>query len=80
MAVSTARKKEEGRKVHGMHVYMVCVYACMCVYVCGGREGGREKRKGEGGRERGVYVCMHVGEWEGGREMSERCVYVRVYV
>ena len=39
-----------------------------CVYVCGGREGVREKRKGEGGRERGVKgVCMHVGGG-GGRE------------
>ena len=43
------------------------------MYVCGGREGGREKRKGEGGRERGV--CIHVGGRgregvkEGGRDV-----------
>ena len=70
-----------------MRVYMVCVYACMCVYMCvcvrvwgEGREGGRkgrgkagrrEKRKGEGGRERGVRsvcVCVYACGGGGGRE------------
>ena len=56
--------------VHGMREYMVCVYACMCVYVCGGREGGREKRKGEGGRERGVCMCVCMwGEGVGERDV-----------
>ena len=47
---------------------------CVCVYVCvGERKGGREKRKGEGGRERCercVYtcVCMYVCGGRGGRE------------
>ena len=40
----------------------------------------REKRKGEGGRVRGmcvrVYMCTCMGEGEGGRDRCERCVYV----
>ena len=44
----------------------------VCTYGGRGREGGREKRKGERGRVRGVcirvYVCTCVGEGEGGCE------------
>ena len=35
-----------------MCVHVLCVYVCMCVHVW--REGGRERGKGEGGREREV--------------------------
>ena len=69
----------------------ICVHVCVHLRVCmcvGGREGRREKSKGEGGRERGVRsvcVCVYAcgrrgreGVKKGGIEMCERCVYVGV--
>ena len=71
--------REKGRKGRRER-YERCVWG-------GERKRGREKRKGEGGRDRGVrcvYTCVCVlGKGrervkEGGRERCERCVYVCV--